>query len=291
MPNHNYFMGFAHHAATASKDKETQVGAALVTPKGRVCMTGYNGPPIGVNDTPERLCRPSKYPWMSHAEQNVIAFAANEGVKAEGCTLYVTHAPCSNCARSIIQAGITCVAVGDGKTTMPDDERDIVSTLFSEAGVEIIVGFSTPSEPVVRLASYARRWSEDKPETPAIPEGWIPWSGGDCPVARGTRGEVLLRNGKMHDTDNLDCAFWDHGFGGGDIIAYKVEKPADFKLKAGRFYITATGERVGPTEKVERPFGFVFQAGATRTWTRYGEPLGQKHSGIVALAADQTTPV
>lgn len=141
MIDHLYFMGFARHAATKSKDRETRVGAALVTSGGRVCMTGYNGPPRGVQDLPERLCRPNKYPWMSHAETNVIAFAAREGVKTEGCTLYVTHAPCSNCARMIIQAGIVCVAVGDGVTTMKDDERQIVETMFEEAGLEVIVGF------------------------------------------------------------------------------------------------------------------------------------------------------
>jgi dCMP deaminase len=142
MPDHSYFMGFARHAATQSKDRETKVGAALVTPSGRVCMTGYNGPPRGVEDRPERLCRPNKYPWMSHAEQNIAAFAASEGVTTKGCTLYVTHAPCSNCARSIIQAGIVCVAIGDGATTTVEDDRAIMQTMFDEAGIEIVVGFA-----------------------------------------------------------------------------------------------------------------------------------------------------
>lgn len=144
-----YYMGFARHAATASKDAETQVGAVLVGPKGEVRLTGYNGPPIGVEDRPDRLCRPSKYPWMSHAEQNIIAFAAREGIKTSGCALYVTHAPCSNCARSIIQAGIACVAVGAGKTTADAEELDIVSTMFAEADVEVVVGFGEGQTPTV----------------------------------------------------------------------------------------------------------------------------------------------
>lgn len=137
MPNDRYYMGFATHAATASKDHETQVGAAIVGPDGEVRLTGYNGPPAGVKDSPDRLCRPTKYPWMSHAEQNVVAFAAREGIRLNGCTLYVTHAPCSNCTRSIIQAGITCVVVGGGETTAPPEDRAVAEVMFDEAEVEV----------------------------------------------------------------------------------------------------------------------------------------------------------
>ena len=141
MPNHLYFMGFANHAATQSKDAETKVGAVIVGPDGEVRLTGYNGPPKGVKDLPDRLSRPGKYPWMSHAEQNIIAFAAREGIPTKGCTLYTTHAPCSSCARSIIQAGIRCVAIGEGQTSQAEEDKDAVHAMFSEAGIEIMVGF------------------------------------------------------------------------------------------------------------------------------------------------------
>ncbi len=42
-----------------------------------------------------------------HAEQNAIIQAALHGVITEGATIYVTHQPCFNCAKSIINAGIT----------------------------------------------------------------------------------------------------------------------------------------------------------------------------------------
>jgi dCMP deaminase len=133
-----YYMGFARHASTASKDAETQVGAVIVGPDGEIRLTGYNGPPRGVTDHPDRLRRPTKYPWVSHAEQNIIAFAAREGIRTGGCTLYVTHLPCVNCAKSIIQAGIQCVVVGDGTTTASDDEMRISRTMFFEAGVSLV---------------------------------------------------------------------------------------------------------------------------------------------------------
>lgn len=118
MPSHKYFMGFARHAATASKDS-TKVGAALVTPTGEVVLTGYNGPPRGVRDTPDRFERPTKYIFASHAERNLIAFAARKGISTEGCTMYVTHSPCAECMKSIIQAGIACIGIANGVTVMP----------------------------------------------------------------------------------------------------------------------------------------------------------------------------
>jgi dCMP deaminase len=103
-----------------------------------VRLTGYNGPPRGVQDTPERRERPQKYLFASHAEANTIAFAAREGIRTSGCTLYVTHYPCSACSRSIIQAGITCVVVGNGQTSMPPEEFASAAAMFHEAGVKII---------------------------------------------------------------------------------------------------------------------------------------------------------
>ena len=44
-----------------------------------------------------------------HAERNAIAFAARHGVALEGTEMYVTHMPCVDCAKSIINAGITRV--------------------------------------------------------------------------------------------------------------------------------------------------------------------------------------
>lgn len=132
----DYYMGFAEHAATASKDP-TQVGAALIGPDGEIRLTGYNGPPRGVEDKPERFERPAKYLWCSHAEQNIIAFAAREGIRTSGCYLYVTHYPCSACARSIIQAGIAKVRIGNGQTHMPSEEFETARQMFRDAGVGV----------------------------------------------------------------------------------------------------------------------------------------------------------
>jgi dCMP deaminase len=131
----SYFMSFALLAATKSKDT-TQVGAVLVGPDNEIRLTGFNGPPRGVEDLPERRERPTKYLFASHAEANLVAFAAREGIRTKGCTVYVTHHPCSSCARTLIQAGIECVVVGRGTTSMPDEEFEAAAVMFAEAGVK-----------------------------------------------------------------------------------------------------------------------------------------------------------
>jgi dCMP deaminase len=93
-------MGFAKHAATKSKDS-TQVGAILVGEDEEVCLTAYNGPPRGVHDLPERRDRPAKYLFASHAEANLVAFAARKGISTKGGTVYCTHYPCASCARTL----------------------------------------------------------------------------------------------------------------------------------------------------------------------------------------------
>jgi dCMP deaminase len=132
-----YLYGFAEHARKKSKDS-TQVGAALVGPARELLLTGFNGPPRGVADTPDRFERPRKYLFASHAEANIIATAAKRGISTDGCSLYVTHHPCSSCARSIIQSGIRAVYVGMGTTSMPAEEFEAAATMFKEVGVNVV---------------------------------------------------------------------------------------------------------------------------------------------------------
>lgn len=93
-------------AEERSKDPSTKVGAVLVSPFGAEILNSFNGIPMGVGDNPERLERPLKYLFTAHAEANLIAFAARHGIRTEGCSVYITHAPCADCAKLLIQAGI-----------------------------------------------------------------------------------------------------------------------------------------------------------------------------------------
>lgn len=134
-----WMMAMAHLASFRSKDS-TKVGAVLIGKNKEVLLTAFNGPPIGVEDLPERFVRPEKYLYASHAEANLVAFAARNGIVTEGMGVVVTHCPCASCARSLIQAGISWVAVGNGTTSMPEEEFDAARTMFEEAGVKLLVG-------------------------------------------------------------------------------------------------------------------------------------------------------
>lgn len=106
----DYFMGLAFQASGRSKDPDTQVGAVIVSPERDVLSTGYNGLVRGANDNiDQRWSRVDgeKYHWCEHAERNAIFGAARRGVALEGAILYCTLLPCMDCARAIIQAGIT----------------------------------------------------------------------------------------------------------------------------------------------------------------------------------------
>lgn len=129
-------MNFARAASTKSKDT-TKVGAVLVDPDGAVILTAFNGPPRGVKDLPERFVKPLKYKFASHAETNLISFAARRGIPTKGCAVYCTHISCTACVRTLIQAGITSIVYGDGKFQGIEEEAPITRLMCEEAGVEL----------------------------------------------------------------------------------------------------------------------------------------------------------
>lgn len=131
----DYHMGFAQHAALKSKDPTTQVGAVAIGDAKQVVETGFNGLPRGVEDRPERMERPAKYLWTSHAEENLVATAAR--ARLAGTTVFVTHLCCNACARMMINAGVAKVVCGDGATHMPPEQFDIAVEMFKEAGVTL----------------------------------------------------------------------------------------------------------------------------------------------------------
>lgn len=136
----DYFMGFAVHAALKSKDPSTKVGAILVGPENEIRLTAFNGPPRGVTDGESRFERPTKYLYCSHAEENLISFAAREGIRTKGCRVYTTHYPCARCARAIIQAGVEFVCFGTDQFptgSSISEELNAAQSMFGEAGVKV----------------------------------------------------------------------------------------------------------------------------------------------------------
>lgn len=90
-----------------SYDPSTKVGAVIIPKNSDLPITGWNGFPRGVKDFPERYQdRETKYKLVSHAEANAILNAARHGVNLQGATIYISHPPCNECAKLIIQSGI-----------------------------------------------------------------------------------------------------------------------------------------------------------------------------------------
>lgn len=104
-----FYMNLADVISTRSKDDSTKVGAILVKDNAVISM-GYNGMPRNVNDdVPVRHERPTKYFYFEHAERNAIYNAARHGISTLNSTMYTQGVPCADCARAVIQAGITKV--------------------------------------------------------------------------------------------------------------------------------------------------------------------------------------
>ena len=133
------FLALALHLAEWSKDPTTKVGCVIVGPSNEVRALGYNGVPRNVRDLPKRLSRPDKYQWIEHAERNAIYMAARTGVRLEGCRMYLSWFPCVECARAIVQVGITeLVAVEPDWTVEPwGPQLRAAARLLREAGVQI----------------------------------------------------------------------------------------------------------------------------------------------------------
>lgn len=117
--------------AELSYAQRLKVGAVLIKDD-RIISIGYNGMPSGIDNTCEDVVKRQKVtptkrinvltqmpihkteeyeelvtkPGLVHAEMNVIAFAAKNGMSTDQCIMIVTHAPCHECSKLIIQSGI-----------------------------------------------------------------------------------------------------------------------------------------------------------------------------------------
>ena len=132
-----YFMSVALLASMRSKDPNTQVGACIVGEDKRIISTGYNGFPRGCSDDEfpwDREGEQTKYPFVVHAELNAILNAG--GRNLSGSKLYVALFPCNECAKAIIQAGITEVVYLSDKY---DGTPSVIASkrMLSSAGIKL----------------------------------------------------------------------------------------------------------------------------------------------------------
>ena len=103
----SYFMKIAYAVSERSTCDRAYVGCVLVLDK-RILTTGFNGSPKGQPHCEEvgHLMVEGHCVRTIHAETNAIIQAALHGVSTKGSTCYVTHMPCINCTKALINAGI-----------------------------------------------------------------------------------------------------------------------------------------------------------------------------------------
>lgn len=137
------YMSLAFSLSERSHCIKKKVGA-VITKDTRVITSGYNGPPEGTfncdEEWPEQGCLRSARGgclFSFHAEQNAILYALKHHVDLNQTTLYVTLAPCADCARLILSAQIKKVVYQDSYASFKglDKEEGII---FLEAfGVQV----------------------------------------------------------------------------------------------------------------------------------------------------------
>lgn len=147
-----YFLRMAELVASKSKDSSLQVGCVIVGPDNEVRSTGYNGFCRGCQWTKKRMERPAKYDWTEHAERNAVFNAARMGTSTKDCTAYIAcnprgkggNAPCLECTRALIQAGIKKIVEWNTPSVQSKEEtgtwRDKVMlsvAMLQEAGVSL----------------------------------------------------------------------------------------------------------------------------------------------------------
>jgi dCMP deaminase len=109
------YMKTAETFAECSTAKRAKVGAIIVKDD-RIISIGYNGMPSGWDNNCENEIGVHKgepvlktKPQVLHAEMNAISKVARSSESSQDAVMFITHAPCHDCAKMIYQSGISSV--------------------------------------------------------------------------------------------------------------------------------------------------------------------------------------
>jgi dCMP deaminase len=124
----------------------------VITKHHRIISSGYNGPLLGKTCNQANCDIESKCQHAVHAELNAIAAAAREGISLDGATLYCTHGPCYDCAKVIIQSGITQVVYTE------DYKNELGVDLINNSSVNLLkVTYSNHDNLYDQIKDYSLR--------------------------------------------------------------------------------------------------------------------------------------
>lgn len=139
-----YFMKIAEDIALRGTCDRALVGCVLVREK-HIISTGYNGSPAGLDhcDDVGHLMVDGHCVRTVHAEVNAIVQAAVFGLATRDATCYVTHFPCLNCTKTLINARIARLVYEEAYRMDP-----IALEFLHKAGIETI-SFEKTDVPVI----------------------------------------------------------------------------------------------------------------------------------------------
>lgn len=109
-----YFLDLANVISTRATCDRLSVGAVIVKDH-RILATGYNGslPRAPHCSDVGHLMVDNHCKRTTHAEINAIAQAAANGIAIRDSQIYITHAPCMECFRTLLASGINRIYFSD----------------------------------------------------------------------------------------------------------------------------------------------------------------------------------
>lgn len=209
-----YYMDIAKRSAEMSYAKRLKVGAVIVKDD-KIISTSWNGTPRGWSNVCEHEVNGElkTKDEVAHAEEMAISKLAKNGDTCCGATMFITHAPCMNCARLIYNAGITAIyyeqeyrnrggieflekcgisvqKLGENKTKLSEKQQKVVTKLSKKEFAQVLMSkFSKVKD---------MNGSTVKITTHELYPGWSP----DC-MATIESSVILINSPLLENVDSL----------------------------------------------------------------------------------------
>ena len=124
------YLRLAESWAQLSQCTRKKVGAIIVK-DAIIISDGFNGTPSGFDNACENEAGETHW-YVLHAEANAILKVAKSTNNCKDATLYLTHSPCKDCSKLILQSGIVRIVFNE-------EYKDLSGLDFlRSAGLEVV---------------------------------------------------------------------------------------------------------------------------------------------------------